>query len=70
MGRNERSCQSLINPIKGLQQAGSNVFLAWAPDGARDCACSNIASSHSDELFSKQIADLALIWRPYQLETA
>lgn len=28
MGRNESSWQSLINPIKEVQQAGSNVFLA------------------------------------------
>ena len=25
------SCQSLINPIKELQQAGSNVLLTWGP---------------------------------------
>ena len=31
MGRNECLCQSLINPIKELQQAGSNVLLARVP---------------------------------------
>ena len=31
MGRNECSCQSLINPIKELQQVGSNVLLARVP---------------------------------------
>ena len=31
MGRNECSCQSLINPIKELQQAGCNVLLARVP---------------------------------------
>ena len=31
MGRNDCSFQSLINPIKELQQAGGNVLLARVP---------------------------------------
>ena len=33
MGRNDCSCQSLIDPIKELQQAGSNVLLTRVPHG-------------------------------------
>ena len=31
MGRNDCSCQSLIDPIKELQQLGSNVLLTRVP---------------------------------------